>query len=430
MRNKHWVAFFLASGLIAAGIVGVLLQIRYAAFQDLGEWIYHSATLATLWSGGEPPNGATFVDHPVPNALPQLLLGVLTYAFGAALAPVIFLILYALSAGLATEALVRRYGLPPVTTSTFLAVATILGTGFWNGFISAQWGLVLLLIYWSVSQRVATSWVALVSFSILAFFTHGLTFACWGVLALARVIDARRFWRLPVSVLPSLLAAAWYFVSSHEGRVEGLFSFEGGALPHLFYKAYTAAKMGGYQNLVFRNAGDAEVSPSLYWTGVSTNVLFVLLVVTMLVTILWRGAERRALLEQRGTALAIGLLLLVTLAMPPYLFGVVNPGERTLAALAVVLTPVLFGAEKLRILRRLLVGTAVAGLTLTGASLLTLSMKAGMGDSPSQIVIGFEDRNSKLFAHRLDQFEERVKDAQRGDLSEPLAFTTSVLRNP
>lgn len=431
-RRQPWVAFATTLVLIAGATLGVTLQLGYAAFQDLGEWIYHSATLNSLWQGQAPANGASFFNHPVPNTIPQLLLGLVTLVLGMTWGPVVYLLLYALAAALAVEALVRKYGLSPLPSATFLAVTTVVGTGFWNGFIAAQWGLVLLIAYWSLSRTAATSWAALIGFSLLAFFTHGLTFACWGVMALGRAIDMRRFWRLAASTIPSLAMATWYFVSSNEGTVGGLFRLDGGLVSHVFYKGYTASKMGGYQNLVVRNAGDIEISPLLYWGGVATNVAFVASIVILFVLILMSSSRRTALLSERGTALTITILLLVTLLAPPYLVGVVNPGERTLAVLAIVLTPVLMskasGATVL--LRRAAAGFALLGLLFTAVSLATATHKTKLGDRPSEIVIGFEDRETTLFAHRLDQFEDRVKAAEQGDLSAPLAFRTSVLDNP
>ena len=416
---RKWIAFAVTFGFIAVAVLAVRAQAGYVAFQDFGEWIYQGEVLAALTTG-QAPGIAQFATHPVPNTTAQLLLGLNMLVLGAAIGPVVYLLLYAAAAAAAVEALVRRYSLPPVAASLVLSAAVTAGSGFWNGYVAAQWGLVLLMVYWSMPRRTAAAWPILIGFALLAFFTHGVSFGVWGLMALVRCWP--NVVRLALASLPALSLVVWYLVASPEGTKFGGQHESVAAI--VGYKAYTVAKLGGYQNVVARSTGDFETAPWLYWVGVLAIVGFGAFVVAGLVIVAWRLRVRAAKAPAAWVAVS---LLVLALLMPPFLFGLVNPGERVLSSLGIMVTPwLLTHAPRMG---RLSAVAAGIGLTLTLVSVALLGPKWGAGEAPTPSAPD-DSRGTSLFAHRLDQMEDRVRLAEEGQITEPLVWTTSVLVRP
>ncbi len=413
------------AGLVSAGsylvaLALVRLTLGYPAFQDLGEWVYQSRVLVDIWSGS-PSGVATLVSNPVPYALPQLLMGSFAIVVDATTAGWWYLVLYGALGAAAIDAFVRRHRLSPVPAALYLTAVVLLGTGFWNGFIGSQLGLVLFIGYLAAPRDLVTRWWMVMLLSLLFFSTHAFAYASWGLAAVVLAVASRRVVQFALGVAPSLGLTAWYLAASSEPTGA---TPSGGLVDLLAYKAYTATKFGGYQNLYVGGLGDAQVAAPLYWVGALANVLLAVAVVGVLAGAWLRSGRRR---WWRSELAVIGVsLAAVALLMPRFWLGIVNPGERVanyaLVIVAVPLTSVAAGRA-----RRWVGGLAAAGLLATAVSAALIPTKATRGDGPSRVIEG-ERALDSLYAHRLDQFEVKARAADAVAPTLPIEWSTSILQ--
>lgn len=416
-------AFTVAASLALAAIGAVTVVAGYPGFQDFGEGIYQARILSDLLSGDHSAH-TRIAPYPAPLALPQLLLAACVAVTGPVAGGVAFLILYGLTGAWAIQQLVRRYQLACGPAALLLTGLVLLGSGFWNGFIGTQWGLVLLMVYLSLERRVAVSWQAVLGFGLVSFFTHGLTFAIWGLAALSIAVAERRLARFLAALAPSAALVVWYLVSSREASRADWSS--GGLTEWVFYKGYTVSKLGSYRNLVVRSSSDHDVAPALYWMGVASNALVAVVLGAAFCWLIVRGWNYSWAAHAPLVVAAAGMLLVV-LATPGFLAGIVNPGERVLSAAMVLVVVLLTGPQSPRRTIHLAGGLTVVGLVLTAISVGLIPAKAALGGPLSEAPASWAGRSTSLYTHRVDQFEEKVLAAERGDLTLPLAWHTSML---
>lgn len=139
----------------------------YPSFQDYGEWVYQGRVLSDLWAGIDT-GVADFVEYPVPYALHLLLLAFATRIFGPIAGPIILLILFAGFAMYCIYRFVSNNDLHRVSATIFTAVL-VFGSGFWNGYLGAQLGVVFIILYLSFPREITSRWYFVFPFSILMF---------------------------------------------------------------------------------------------------------------------------------------------------------------------------------------------------------------------------------------------------------------------
>lgn len=426
-RWERYGAFTVALALSLPLLGAFMVISNGAAFQDLGEWTYQGYVGAWLLRGGES-DVAQFMDHPVPYALAQAVLTALQLVLLPVQAAVVYTLVYVLVAAVAIQAVVNRHSLVVAPSAVALTFAVTLSSGFWNGYVGNQLGMILFLVYLGLPRDRSTRWWVVAVFSLLMFFAHALAYAAWGLVALSRAVADRKVPSFLLGVAPSISLGLWYVMSTDEGGGATLLPSQNLAV-WLAYKAYTVTKLGGYHNLQVTGATDADWSAPLYWAGVSANVIFAGLLVFGVGALLW---HRRSSLHKEADLIALIGLVGVTLLLPPFL-GVVNPGERLLGP-AMSLFVVLGFGKRSRLVPRMIAAALVVGAVLTTVSVFGLPHKAARGvvrDVPSGISL----RADLLYAHRTDQFAAKVEHvaelARVGappDL--PLAWETSLLEAP
>lgn len=411
--------------LTASVVLGMTMVLGYPGFQDFGEWIYQGHVLEYALRG-EVPQLAQFTDHPVPYTTSQVLLGACIALVGPITGAVVFWLLYALAGAAAVAMVVRRHDLPPIAASLFLTITVIIGSGFFQGYLGAQWGLVIVLAFLGLPTEVVTRWWMVLLLGLLTFFTHAIAFACWGLLALVYAVREGRFWSFVAAVSPSVAMVGWYVLAS-SGAHTGTLLFSG-LVDWISYKGYTLAKFGGYHNLVARNQGDAELLPALYAAGVVANLLVALVIAAMVVVLVLRWKFLWA--RHRADSIAMLVMAIIVLALPAYVIGIVNPGERVMGYLLLVMTIRLMADPPRRAARVALVAPAMLGLLLTavGMGLLPTKITHG-GEILSTVPTAGDSRADSLFATRTDQFEDKVL-ATRDAPALPLTWNTSILVDP
>lgn len=415
--------FVLSAGLSLSAILAMTAMVGYPGFQDFGEWLYQARLLGDLIAGGESPH-ARIALYPVPLALPQLLLAGCVAVVGVIAGGVVYLGIYGLVGAWAVQAMIRRYHLAEVPAALLLTGSVLLGSGFWNGFIGSQWGLVVLIGYLSLGCRSLTSLPALTAFGLISFFTHGLTFAAWGLTALCLAAWQRRLGQFAVALAPSIALACWYVASSREAS-RGTWD-AGGPAEWGFYKGYTVAKLGSFRHLVFRSATDYDVAPAVYWLAVGSNVAFGVALAAAVVWLLLRRASAVWVAHAPLVAAMAGLLAVVVLT-PAFLVGIVNPGERVLSSAMVIAVVLLTAPEARGRVAQPAAVLAVVGMVMTCLSLGLIPQKAALAGPISEAPVAGTARSTTLFTHRVDQFEEKVRAAEAGDLTLPLEWHTSLL---
>jgi hypothetical protein len=437
MRQSASSDFHIGS-LIGTAIVLVAIAIPlmalvdYATLQDYPEWVFQSYVFNRLVAG-TPSDMFSIRPYPVPYALSQLALSALLTSFSPFAASKIFVGIYLALAGLAIWQFVRQRALAPYAF-VFLAVSTAIGSCFWSGYMGYQMGLVVFCVYVALPASTKTNLGMIVIFSVLLFFCHGLAFAAFCVAAGAYCLDRRRIATFLLGMVPTALLTVSYVLNNRTaGFAPGDALHIEGVANLLKYKIYTLAKLGAYQNLVFDRIDDSRLNNLIPILGLGTNLLFCLLVVAGLALGTWGALRRRAL----GPELLAGAILFMGfLASPPVAAGIVNPGERLLYPMLILLAPALFGAHPVvsHLLGKAMAACLAVGLCLTIYGGLAIPQKqelARAGAAPA--VAGSSEAPERiLFEHRLTQFDEKMRETQRAWQNEqipalPLVFDTSLI---
>lgn len=418
------VAFALLASAALLLAAGLILITPISPLQDFNEWIYQGAAVHGVLAGH--PGMFVIKPWPVPNAVCQVLLAMLMFVLSPLAAGKLFLIAYVLGFGTVCWRLCRRPGGGTDRAAFALLVCVaVLNTDFWNGYLNFQLGLMLLMLHllWVRDGRRLPWWHEAL-FALLMFFTHALTLAMLGVHIGWRAAQQRGLVRGTLRViavmLPALVLLAWY---SRADRDYGEYiPGQGrGILGMLMFKAYTLAKYGPYQNMVFGAVGDAQRRIWLYALGCAVNIAFaVVAFLPLLVSSLATLRARRAFPEIM-TALTGVIAFFV---LPSTMFGVVNIGSRMLVP-AVLFA--LASTPDWRGLRRYAAAMAcvLPLLILYVAYLQTLPVT---GHEINHLAVTDPAQRMKwAFWHRPLEFAGSARAAQAGDRDRALGFATSIL---
>lgn len=418
--------------LISFGLVlPVLIMLRGPLLQDLGEWVYEARVGAWLVTTGDTSR-FTVTPAPVPYVTAQALLTGLAVMLQPSLAGVAGILITITLGSLAVGALIKEHRLPPLSAGVLLTLVVVLTSCFWNGYLGHQIGLALICAYLALPRTLRTHPAIVAGVTVAGFFTHGMTWAALGVIAGAHGLVDRRLAQVAVGSLPSLGLLAWFVTSAASSSGDGELEVDG-PLQLAVYKAYTLAKMGGYQNLFVNGSGDGR---ALMLTGAAANCAFVAAFAALAVAAIVTATRSRS---WRPELLAGLILLGVALVMPPSLVEIVNPGERLLSPSAICIAVAALAGGQHRMLGRAAATAAGLGLLLTAGSVALLPTKAAAGDPDHRDPTAGQasdatDRAGVLFQHRLDQYESRVAAADaswraKASPIEPLIFKTTNLVN-
>lgn len=410
------------SRLHAAGLVSLTLSLAlvvpflvvagWPAFQDFGGWMYEAFAASWILTG-HAAEGMSFATYPVPYALGQAVLTGLNLVMGPMSAGFVYVMLYLALGAAAVDILVRKYDVRPLAGGVFFTLTIVVGSGFWNGYIGSQLGLVLLMFVLGLPRAWIVSPVGVLVCSLLMFASHGIAYAVYCVVGLGLAWRAKRVLAYAMGILPSIGLAVWYSLASFKQAESGGVS-RSGLLSHLFYKGYTATKLGAYGNLQVGTAGDGDAMPVLYWLGVAANFSLALLLVLLVGSIVRN--RKKIWTDQPAELIITGSLILVYLLLPLQVGVLVNPGERVLSAATVFIGVLTMGRTNgdTRRLSALAAGALVAGAGLTLVSALTMGIKQGLQIDRPTIPGRDDSRIAILYGHRTDADAESATNATSG----------------
>lgn len=432
----HQRALFLAAGIYVAALLGWFLSQPMPALQDLGEWMFQGAVMLRLLDPSSPFHSQfQWVHIPVPNMLCQLFLMASTWAVGPFWATKVLVALYCLGAVWICGRAARRFApRNPAPLFVLLLGIAAFNSCFWNGYINFQIALLLLLLYTELTAEKRPSVAMVFGFSLLLFCCHASMFVTFVLLVLMR--ERHRTDRLQIyaSLLPSVGLLSVYLWQRQHRFPASSHTHSRGLAAHLTYKAYTLLKLGPFHNFVIASGQSAKRLPLLYTGGIMLNMAFSL----CLTALLWLGI--RSLLRERRlsspTLLLWSALAFLFLALPADLAEVVNPGERFLLLLTILML-LAIAQRQSRSDSRLQAAAAwsyVLGFALTLAQLPAASLH-GVSDPEAfrypreKNGLAYANRDG-LFAHRPYQNDERrieLRDHQ--NQVDPLLFDTGLLLN-
>ncbi|OED42318.1 hypothetical protein AB833_06590 [Chromatiales bacterium (ex Bugula neritina AB1)] len=428
----------------------LLILQPYPVLHDYPEWMYQGFLVGELLVGNNASVNESFalVSYPVPNAISQLAMGLLNLSFPPVLAGQIWLAVYFVFATLLWRCITRSDGFPQGGAINLILTLTItLGSGFWNGYINFQFGVLFFSLYLYLSngtQRFPV--VQVFVFSLLIFLSHAAVYAALVVLVCVQRYRSAERWRYLTAMLPSLLLLAWYTLIKLASGVA--VSEQMTLVKWIQYKTYTVAKQGPFHNFILPN-GESLLTHFdwLYVIGFGMNFLIVLLLLCWASTIVWHFTRSRGWRDYIGRGespvpilVTVGFLMSGFLVAGQNSFGVVNLGERFLVV-AIVLLLVFFQCPKL--LRRIwTILAAVSAVYLMVATVLligyaeesySVARSANEKDLEKYVDDIYASSRHKYFNHRLfiysDRGGELVK-LQPGLLPIDLATSIVVPRLP
>lgn len=403
---------FLGAGILTAVLAAMLnFTAVIPLLQDFNEWIYQGWIIGQLLRGGDI--GFAVKPWPVPNAAGQVLLGLLNLPLGARAAGIAYATLYLGGFTWLAWRLAQR------DPARFLLILLISGINspYWQGYANSQLGVVLFMLH-LLRQRAGGSgelWDLVLGLAM--FFCHAVMLAVFALYVGLRALRERHVIRAIGVLAPPFGLLAWYLVRD-DNYGEEIPLFGTTVFEFVAYKAYSAAKLGPYHNMIIGGIGDAERAPVLYWGGVALNLAFAAVALVPLgfavVQAVWRGDRSPALLTAAGCL--VGFVVL-----PSAVFGVVNVGERLLVPAMVIAVVCCPGVGRLGAMLALPAPAMVVYFHLIMPAVLPA---AGISHLAAHEV---GQRWRLLFWHRPFQFQAQIEAAGRGEVVR-LGFTTSLLR--
>lgn len=410
---------FTIAGLLAVALAMALnLRGSMPPLQDFNEWIYQGWLIGRILRGEDIAFGLK--PWPVPNAAAQMLLGALNLPLGPRAAGLLYLTLYLAGMTWLAAAIARAQG--RFDPATFLLALLIggLNSPYWDGYANSQLGTALYVVHVLRQRRGPTSPAWDLAIGLALFLCHAVLLAVFALHTALHAWQARLLPRAAAVLAPPFALLAWYILRD-DNYGEYIPPFGTGLAEFIAYKAYTAAKLGPYQNFIIADLGDADRMPALYWAGVAGNLACAVLALVPLAV----AAVHRFLQRDRSPALLTALACLAGYAvLPSALFGVVNVGERLLIPAMLVCLALCPDPWAMRRF-----GAAVAALAPATILHLHLILPAAPPASGISHLAAHDPgaRSRLLFWHRPYHFQAQFGAAERGE-AVPLRFTTSLVR--
>lgn len=431
-QNDSRVVRTVASACLWPLIVLIVLLgfHQYVPLQDYQEWIFQSHVFNGLLMG-QQSDVAVLRHYPVPYAVSQIIISALLVGFSPFHASKIFIALYVSLAVLTMTVLVLRQRLLP--GAAFLLVSgLVLGSCFWSGYVGYQLGLISLAVYAMLPREKQVASGVVLVFSTLCFFTHGVTFFVFSLWSAIVCLMARHPMRWMASMVPASLLVLSYllFKTGHQTAGTNPVVLHG-LSEHLIYKGYTLAKLGGYQNLIVNGIGDQYLSPLMPKAGLAANVLYAVCWIGAAVWVCFRAVAKRSISAE---AWLFMVLLVLFLACPSFMLGIVNPGERLLFPASLILVCLLMrdtsGAA--RQWSWALGASMLAGLLISFMGLVAVPHKSNLA-AAGAVGHAMPTGMSRVpFSHDLMRFSAKMDASQRawhrGELpADEISFETSLL---
>jgi hypothetical protein len=434
MTTPNQRALLIAALLYVAALLAWMITQPMPALQDLGEWVFQGVVMLRLLDPASPFHTQfAWVHAPVPNMLSQFFLMAATWAVGPFWAAKALVALYCGGAVWICGRVAKRFApINPASLFVLLLGIAAFNSCFWHGYMNFQIALLLLLLYveWTAVRPPS---VALVfGFSLLLFCCHAAMFAAFLLIVVVREWKRGKRWAIYASLMPSLGLLGLYLRQRQRDHPTQPIHFDGLAT-HLAYKAYTLLKLGPFHNFVIANGQSAKRLPALYATGIGLNIVFFLCLATVFV--MGVRPMLRARLLSRPTLRIWGALGLLFLLLPADLAEIVNPGERFLILLVILLLLAISRRPTLQQLRwqslaawLYVLGFALTVAQLPAASIDGLSAAEAYHHAPEKT--GRAYAGDGLFSHRLYQNDKRRIEL-RDDATQvdPLLFDTGLLVN-
>lgn len=426
LRSSPLSALAGATAVTFVVLLSVWVVIQpYPALQDFVEWMYQGFVLNRLMVGDPVALAGHYIaPYPVPNSLLQILLALANFLVDPVTAGKLVLLIYIwtffILLWIVSRQLMLQYSGMALLVSAMIFVEA---PTFWNGNLNFNFSLVLLTwyLYRAVIKDRETIPLIVVIGTLLAF-THAIGLSVFVLLVGVRNLIVRRRWGRLFALTPALALLAIYILAKPPDVPLSYAGYYEHPLYMVMYKAYTVMKLGVFHNFILGDGTSyIEEWPALYWVGVTINGLFgALLVIGVL------GGAWRCLRHDRSAKRVVGLLVVgaiagLFLAVPPFIVGIVNLGERYLLAGLLIATLLL------PIDRRVLAG--LSGLAVLAmpyfVGLFLLTAQAEVRDYPrpptnaatleDQVTANLPNTRLPLFAQRLYFFAWRAADLTRGD---------------
>ncbi len=420
------LAYAVTLAFLVVLSVWVVIQ-PYPALQDFVEWMYQGYVLNRLMVGDPLAVASHFVTrYPVPNSMLQYLLALLNFTVDPVTAGKLVILLYIWSFFGVMFAITRH--VTPRYAGTMLLVAVMIfieAPTFWNGNLNFNLSLLLLSVYLYqgiLKDRETPLLVAVIG--ILIFFTHAVGLSVFVMLVGARNLLLRRRWSHLFALAPALALLAFYILAKPPDVPVSYTGYYDNPVYMVMYKAYTVMKAAVFRNFILGDGSSyLEAWPALYWAGVVLNGLFGALVVIGTILAAWRSLQWDRAWQWGLGLLVAGVIAVLFLALPPFILGVANLGERYLLAgllVAMVLLP--FD-------RRILAGLAALAVVAMPyfVGLFVLTARADVRDYPrspanaptlaEQVAANLPNTRLHLFAQRLYFFAWRGVYLTQGDYS-------------
>lgn len=395
-------------------LIFVLVMFPYAPLQDLPEWVYQGYVFNELISG-QASREFALKTYPVPYALFQIITSAVLLLFSPMMTSKIVVVLYGLLVLLAIHRFISRAKIDPLAGWVFLVSVVALNSPFWDGYMGYQFGLIVLLFYLLLSVDARTEVLPVLLFSVLAFFAHGIIYASILMFIGIYSIYNRRIFRCALGLLPSLCLFIWYNVKNESaGELHELFPVPSGNI--IAYKIYSLLKAAPYHNAIGLDFNSVDYFGSLYLIcGLLVDAIFMLSLGVLAYAAVTRSSLRAIALKPEFIIAAI--LLVISLALPPAILGIVNPGERVMYpaliafAMAVYAGPELPSAPKVTLTAALIAGYGLLALALIPASGLYREKNESYRPEPWKAEGEISGRY--LFGHRFMQFDDKMKNVEQ-----------------
>lgn len=430
--------------------MGIFIVTWAPFLHDYGEWVFQGRVLHLKLADPSRVTGYELYSYPVPYQLAQYALAALNVLFEPIVAGKMLILVYVVATAVTIAAFCRRYYIEreqQLLAWSLLTLVAIFSSFFWYGYLGYQIGLILLLAFLAI-VRSSISPALVMVFTVLAYFTHATIYLQILVVIGIAFITGVLKWRHLLAVLPSALLSAWFLIGRYlSGGVGGSGNSEWTSFTEaVIYKLGMVTMHGPFKNFLGQDGSSLiESWPLLYWAGVGTNVIIMVVLGVLgcvaMVRLVRSGAHERSPV---GMLIAWVLAALVgTYCLAPYnFFGLVHAGGRVIVPV-LALTLALVGLTRTRLpsalvyLVILVTCTTLAGYWLTTRSIdgpdsLRQNIREIPPASVATSVLAFNEwlyRNTryKYYNYRIFTFSDRYRQLAQDDIR-GLGFRTGPIK--
>ena len=308
--------------------------------QDYPVWLYDSLLAYLKLFGKEALSTFQLKPYPVPNSLFQFLVMLLIpITSSIEIAAKIVTLTYLASFSWVCAKLIYVYENKFNWAKwTLLTSSFVVSSSFWNGNMNFQLGFLIFAYFLYKEKTQKLSLFQILTLSVLLFFAHGIFYGFFVLWCLYVIGIAQKKIATLAILLPSILLNIWYVLGRYflMTSVDGISpeSPIGSSLfQFIFYKAYTLLKLGPFNNFIgIDSLSFLENKPFLYFALMSLQFLYISILTLTVVLSLFKVLKATGNIDEKKKILLFLVLGSTFILFPPNLFGIVNIGERILAA--------------------------------------------------------------------------------------------------